>query len=169
LISSIFGISARFALLIEIYDRIDQIFNAQFPRWPAICAFDTQNARWLQSKKIRDILQDSIKKLIINILQKKMPKSVSKSKPKAKDWRMREPRAKEVEKVKQALVTFLMTTNQGTPPFPPANMTTYRKVLPYLSELDKKWMIVREDAFTQTSYYHFKRVADIWRGQLRSK
>ena len=82
---------------------------------------------------------------------------------------MREPRAKEVEKVKQALVTFLMTTNQGTPPFPPANMTTYRKVLPYLSELDKKWMIVREDAFTQTSYYHFKRVADIWRSQLRSK
>ena len=57
MISSIFGISARFALLIEIYDRIDQIFNAQFPRWPAICAFDTQNARWLQSKKIRDILQ----------------------------------------------------------------------------------------------------------------
>jgi len=98
-----------------------------------------------------------------------MPKSVSKPKLKTKDWRVREPKVKEIEMVKQALVTFLMATNQGAPPFPPANMTTYRKVLPFLSELDKKWMVVKEEAFTQTSFHHFKRVTDIWRSQLRSK
>lgn len=150
--------------MIELIKSSTRSFRAG-PRF----ALSTRKMRAGSRAKRYAIYYNSIKKLIINILQKKMPKSVSKSKPKAKDWRMREPRVKEVEKVKQALVTFLMATNQGTPPFPPANMTTYRKVLPYLSELDKKWMIVREDAFTQTSFYHFKRVADIWRGQLRSK